>query len=129
MDAEVGIYFTMNGPTLLQKGVPETLIVPKKGGGGRELIARNGLSIGRFDGSEVVPLAGIVTWLIKASASGPAWCRSAGSRPMPNASCRAWKLCSPVAASIETFLMRCGVSAATFSISTPPSVEAMNTTR
>ncbi len=37
MDAEVGIYFTMNGPTLLQKGVPETLIVPKKGGGGREL--------------------------------------------------------------------------------------------
>jgi predicted peroxiredoxin len=37
MDAEVGIYFTMNGPTLLQKGVPEKLIVPKKGGGGREL--------------------------------------------------------------------------------------------
>jgi hypothetical protein len=37
MDADVGIYFTMNGPTLLQKGVPETLIVPKKGGGGREL--------------------------------------------------------------------------------------------
>ncbi len=37
MDAEVGIYFTMNGPTLLQKGVPETLIVPRKGGGGREL--------------------------------------------------------------------------------------------
>ena len=37
MDAEVGIYFTMNGPTLLQKGVPDTLIVPKKGGGGREL--------------------------------------------------------------------------------------------
>lgn len=37
MDAEVGIYFTMNGPTLLQKGVPETLMVPKKGGGGREL--------------------------------------------------------------------------------------------
>ena len=38
MDAEVGIYFTMNGPTLLQKGVPETLVVPKKGGGGRELM-------------------------------------------------------------------------------------------
>lgn len=38
MDAEVGIYFTMNGPTLLQKGVPEKLIVPKKGGGGRELM-------------------------------------------------------------------------------------------
>jgi len=37
MDADVGIYFTMNGPTLLQKGVPETLVVPKKGGGGREL--------------------------------------------------------------------------------------------
>jgi predicted peroxiredoxin len=37
MDADVGIYVTMNGPTLLQKGVPETLIVPKKGGGGREL--------------------------------------------------------------------------------------------
>lgn len=38
MDAEVGIYFTMNGPTLLQKGVPEALIVPKKGGGGKELM-------------------------------------------------------------------------------------------
>jgi len=37
MDAEVGIYFTMNGPTLLQKGVPDKLVVPKKGGGGREL--------------------------------------------------------------------------------------------
>ncbi len=37
MDAEVGIYFTMNGPTLLQKGVPEGLIVPKKGGGGAPL--------------------------------------------------------------------------------------------
>ncbi len=37
MDADVGIYFTMNGPTLLQRGVPDTLIVPKKGGGGREL--------------------------------------------------------------------------------------------
>ena len=37
MDAEVGIYFTMNGPTLLQKGVPEKLVVPRKGGGGREL--------------------------------------------------------------------------------------------
>ncbi|MBI3363089.1 MAG: DsrE family protein [Chloroflexi bacterium] len=38
MDAEVGIYFTMNGPTLLQRGVPDKLIVPKKGGGGRELM-------------------------------------------------------------------------------------------
>ena len=37
MDAEVGIYFTMNGPTLLKKGVPEELIVPKAGGGGKEL--------------------------------------------------------------------------------------------
>ena len=37
LDAEVGIYFTMNGPTLLQKGVPDKLVVPKKGGGGREL--------------------------------------------------------------------------------------------
>jgi len=34
MDAEVSIYFTMNGPTLLQKGVPEKLIVPKKGAAG-----------------------------------------------------------------------------------------------
>lgn len=37
MDADVGIYFTMNGPTLLQKGVPESLIVPRKGGGGAPL--------------------------------------------------------------------------------------------
>lgn len=37
MDAEVGIYFTMNGPTLLKRGVPETLVVPKAGGGGKEL--------------------------------------------------------------------------------------------
>ena len=31
MDIEVGIYFTQTGPTLLQRGVPETLQV-KKGG-------------------------------------------------------------------------------------------------
>ena len=31
MDIEVGIYFTQTGPTLLQRGVPETLRV-KKGG-------------------------------------------------------------------------------------------------
>lgn len=31
MDIEVGIYFTQLGPTLLQRGVPETLTV-KKGG-------------------------------------------------------------------------------------------------
>lgn len=37
MDAEVGIYFTMLGPTLLKKGVAEKLIVPKAGGGGKEL--------------------------------------------------------------------------------------------
>jgi predicted peroxiredoxin len=37
MDAEVGIYFTMYGPTLLQKGIPEELVVPKAGGGGKEL--------------------------------------------------------------------------------------------
>jgi uncharacterized protein len=37
MDIEVGIHFTMNGPTLLQRGVPEELIVPKKGGGGAPL--------------------------------------------------------------------------------------------
>ena len=37
MDAQVGIYFTMNGPTLLKKGVPEELLVPKAGGGGKEL--------------------------------------------------------------------------------------------
>lgn len=37
MDVAVGIYFTMNGPTLLQRGVPEKLIVPKKGGGGAPL--------------------------------------------------------------------------------------------
>ncbi len=37
MDIEAGIYFTMNGPTLLRKGVPEELIVPKAGGGGAPL--------------------------------------------------------------------------------------------
>lgn len=37
MDAEVGIYFTMNGPTLLKKGVAEEALVPKAGGGGKEL--------------------------------------------------------------------------------------------
>lgn len=37
MDVEVGIYFTMNGPTLLQRDVPERLVVPKKGGGGAPL--------------------------------------------------------------------------------------------
>ncbi|HBY93981.1 MAG TPA: sulfur reduction protein DsrE [Chloroflexi bacterium] len=37
MDIEVGIYFTMNGATLLRRGVPEQLIVPKAGGGGAPL--------------------------------------------------------------------------------------------
>jgi predicted peroxiredoxin len=37
MDCEVGIYFTVNGPTLLRKGVPETLIVPKYDGKGAPL--------------------------------------------------------------------------------------------
>ena len=37
MDLEVGIYFTMNGPQLLEQGVPEKLVVPKKGGGGKPL--------------------------------------------------------------------------------------------
>jgi uncharacterized protein len=37
MDNEVAIYFTMNGPQLLAKGAPEKIIVPKAGGGGKEL--------------------------------------------------------------------------------------------
>ena len=37
MDVEVGIYFTVNGPTLLRKGVAETLIVPKYEGKGAPL--------------------------------------------------------------------------------------------
>ncbi|HHB89910.1 MAG TPA: sulfur reduction protein DsrE [Anaerolineae bacterium] len=37
MDNEVAIYFTMNGPQLLAKGAPEEIIVPKAGGGGKEL--------------------------------------------------------------------------------------------
>ncbi|MFQ5612769.1 MAG: DsrE family protein [Anaerolineae bacterium] len=37
MDNEVAIYFTMNGPQLLAKGAPESIIVPKAGGGGKEL--------------------------------------------------------------------------------------------
>jgi predicted peroxiredoxin len=37
MDNQVAIYFTMNGPQLLAKGAPEEIIVPKAGGGGREL--------------------------------------------------------------------------------------------
>ena len=37
MDVEVGIYFTVNGPTLLKKGVAESLIVPKHDGHGAPL--------------------------------------------------------------------------------------------
>ena len=37
MDNQVSIYFTMNGPQLLVKGAPEEIIVPKAGGGGKEL--------------------------------------------------------------------------------------------
>jgi hypothetical protein len=37
MDVEVGIYFTMKGPTLLRKGVPETLQIPRAAGGGAYL--------------------------------------------------------------------------------------------
>lgn len=37
MDVEVGIYFTVNGPTLLKKGVAEELIVPKHDGNGAPL--------------------------------------------------------------------------------------------
>ncbi len=38
MDVEVGIYFTVNGPQLLEKGVAEKLIVPKHDGEGAPLI-------------------------------------------------------------------------------------------
>ena len=37
MDVEVGIYFTVNGPTLLRKGAAEALIVPKYDGHGAPL--------------------------------------------------------------------------------------------
>lgn len=37
MDIEVGIYFTVNGPTLLKKGTAEALIVPKYDGNGAPL--------------------------------------------------------------------------------------------
>ncbi|OGO57669.1 MAG: sulfur reduction protein DsrE [Chloroflexi bacterium RBG_16_72_14] len=37
MDVEVGIYFTVNGPTLLRRGTAETLIVPKFDGTGAPL--------------------------------------------------------------------------------------------
>lgn len=37
MDADVSIYFTMKGPTLLKKGVPEVLEIPRAAGGGAKL--------------------------------------------------------------------------------------------
>ena len=37
MDVEVGIYFTVNGPTLLKKGAAESLIVPQFDGTGAPL--------------------------------------------------------------------------------------------
>jgi predicted peroxiredoxin len=37
MDNDVAIYFTMNGPQLLAKDAAEEIIVPKAGGGGKEL--------------------------------------------------------------------------------------------
>ena len=37
MDNEVAIYFTMNGPQLLAKDASEEIVLPKAGGGGREL--------------------------------------------------------------------------------------------
>lgn len=37
MDIEVGIYFTVNGPQLLRRGVAEELIVPKFDGTGAPL--------------------------------------------------------------------------------------------
>lgn len=38
MDVDVGIYFTVDGPQLLEKGVAEKLIVPKHDGEGAPLI-------------------------------------------------------------------------------------------
>lgn len=37
MDNEVCIYFTMNGPQCLARGNGETIIIPRKGGNGKEL--------------------------------------------------------------------------------------------
>jgi predicted peroxiredoxin len=39
MDCEVGIYFTIDGCTLLEKGVAEALIVPKHDGTGAPLVS------------------------------------------------------------------------------------------
>ena len=37
MDNEVCIYFTMNGPQCLAKGNAERIVIPRKGGNGKEL--------------------------------------------------------------------------------------------
>ena len=37
MDNEVAIYFTMNGPQCLAKDMGEKIVIPRKGGNGREL--------------------------------------------------------------------------------------------
>ncbi len=37
MDVDVGIYFTMNGPTLLRRGAPEEITIPRAAGGGAKL--------------------------------------------------------------------------------------------
>ena len=50
-------------------------------------------------------------------------------RPSLNASSRPWYGCAPVSGSMVALKIFSGVSWATFSISTPPSVEAMNTMR
>ena len=50
-------------------------------------------------------------------------------RPSLKATSRAWQGCKPTSGSTSTFKIFSGVSSATFSISTPPSVDAMNTTR
>jgi predicted peroxiredoxin len=37
MDNEVCIYFTMNGPQCLEKGNGDKIVIPRKGGNGKEL--------------------------------------------------------------------------------------------
>lgn len=37
MDIDVAIYFTMKGPTLLRKGAPDEIIIPRAAGGGAKL--------------------------------------------------------------------------------------------
>lgn len=37
MDMDVSIYFTMKGPTLLRKGAPEEITIPRAAGGGAQL--------------------------------------------------------------------------------------------